>query len=274
MDPAAAGHFTTLQLRGGRAQGRDLHVARLVAASRALYGVAPEVDALRTCIRQALAAAGMAVGDCTLRVRIRAARRVDSGSGPGSGDDAGDGRPWVPLPASAARVGAAASALRIGVDIEPPRRPASNPLSLRTHGGARACAGIKHLALEHQLGARRAARDAGFDDALLISAEGRVLEGTFWNVVLLDGRGLVWPEGPSLPGVTQQLLQACLAGHGLAARREPVDVAEIARFSAAWSLNSTGVQDIASVDGHRYPGDAGTGELLRTCLAASPWATF
>ena len=67
VDPATAGHFTTMQLRGGRVQGRDLHVARLVAASHELYGAAPDVEALRAELRKALVAAGMQDGDCTLR---------------------------------------------------------------------------------------------------------------------------------------------------------------------------------------------------------------
>src|SRR5690606_39340296 len=41
MDPAAAGHFTTFQVRDGRARGRELHLDRIVDASRALYGSAP-----------------------------------------------------------------------------------------------------------------------------------------------------------------------------------------------------------------------------------------
>ncbi|HEY4531337.1 MAG TPA: aminotransferase class IV [Luteimonas sp.] len=284
MDPAAAGHFTTMQLRGGRVQGRDLHLARLVAASRELYGVAPDLEALREGVRRALADSGMEAGDCTLRIRF-GADPVD-GPGPdcGPGTDGGgvvdcgsgysrDPLPWKDIAAAAAPAGSGATRLRLGVDIEPPRHPAAAPLRLCTHVGVRDCAGIKHLALGRQLEARRAAREAGFDDALLVTGDGRVAEGTFWNIVFLHGRVLVWPDGPALPGVTQQLLQAAFAGRdGLSVG--PVPVAEIRRFTAAWALNSTGIQDIASIDGHRFPGDAAVGADLRVRLAGLPGLPF
>src|SRR5690606_27148154 len=56
---ARAGHFTTVQVRGGRVQGRDLHLARLEDASRTLYGSAPGVSLIRERIRAALREGGM-----------------------------------------------------------------------------------------------------------------------------------------------------------------------------------------------------------------------
>lgn len=265
MDPAAAGHFTTMQLRRGRVQGRDLHLARLVAASHALYGVVPDTSALRAKVRRALLDAGMQEGDCTLRVRIRAQAFASANDGllegGGEGAPADGGSP-------AARP---ATPLLIGIDIEPPRLPPAQPLRVRTHAGVRACAGIKHLAWDVQFEARRAAQAAGFDDALLVDADGDIAEGTFWNLVLLHGEGLVRPDGPALPGVTEQLLESALdVAGGPAMGRQPVRVADIGRFRAAWAINSTGIQDIASIDGHRFPGDADTGDLLRSLLAACP----
>ncbi|QDW65958.1 hypothetical protein [Luteimonas granuli] len=124
-DPAAAGHFTTLQVRGGCVQGRDLHVDRLRQASLRMYGTAPGPDALRSRARGALAAAGMDEGDCTLRIRIQSV---------------GD-------------------ALQVDVDIEPPRHASPQPLRVRAHPGPRALPEVKHLALDHQLEARRAAQE-------------------------------------------------------------------------------------------------------------------
>ena len=274
MEPAAAGHFTTMQLRSGRVQGRDLHIARLVAASRDLHGVAPEVEALVEEVRRALADARMEAGDCTLRIRLRADAVHGPGTGPGAdcgpGSDRGSGTDrgpvvdcgsgysrdpvrWKEIAAVAAPTGSGATRLQFGIDIEPPRHPAAAPLRLCTHVGVRDRPGIKHLALARQQEARRAARDAGFDDALLVTGDGRVAEGTFWNIVFLHGRSLAWPDGPALPGVTQQLLQAALeGGDGVSERPGPVQVAGMHRFKAAWALNSTGIQDIASIDGHRF----------------------
>ena len=243
---ASAGHFTTMQLRGGATQGRGLHLARLREASLELYGTAPGVAELRSRIREALAEAGALDGDCSLRVRIRP---PDGG------------------PRDAVGMG-------IGIDIEPPRHPSPLALRVRTQVGPRACAGVKHLALDHQLAARRAARDAGFDDALLATEDGRIAEGTFWNIAFFDGHAVVWPDGPALRGVTQLLLQAALDRAGLAQHSAAVDREALGCFRAAFAMNSTGLQDIAAIDDHAFPGDARIGAMLRTLLDAIPRERF
>ena len=55
-EAAAAGHFTTMQVRGGRVQGLALHLDRLEAASLEFYGVDHGKAALKTRIREALVA--------------------------------------------------------------------------------------------------------------------------------------------------------------------------------------------------------------------------
>jgi branched-subunit amino acid aminotransferase/4-amino-4-deoxychorismate lyase len=49
------GHFTTMQVRDGRTRGIGLHLARLVAAHRELYGRALDGEEVRARIRHALA---------------------------------------------------------------------------------------------------------------------------------------------------------------------------------------------------------------------------
>src|SRR5690606_5767003 len=83
---ADAGHFTTLQLRGGRVRGRDWHLVRLVTGSRELYGGDPGKAALLRRMREAVMAAGPSNGDCTLRVRVLP-------PGPGYRSDAPPGHP-------------------------------------------------------------------------------------------------------------------------------------------------------------------------------------
>lgn len=239
-DPAAAGHFTTLQVRGGCVQGRDLHVDRLRQASLRMYGTAPGPDALRSRARGALAAAGMDEGDCTLRIRIQSV---------------GD-------------------ALQVDVDIEPPRHASPQPLRVRAHPGPRALPEVKHLALDHQLEARRAAQEGGCDDALFVTADGSIAEGTFWNIALWDGEAVTWPEGPLLAGVTLSLLRQALAQAAIPQRSIPVRLDAIGAYRAAFALNSTGIQDIAAIDGHVFSGDARFGAWLRALLAASPWEPF
>ncbi|MCL2584495.1 MAG: aminotransferase class IV [Streptosporangiales bacterium] len=48
------GHFTAMQVRGGRARGLDLHVARLEAAHREVYGRPLHGEEVRARIRHAL----------------------------------------------------------------------------------------------------------------------------------------------------------------------------------------------------------------------------
>jgi branched-subunit amino acid aminotransferase/4-amino-4-deoxychorismate lyase len=48
------GHFTAMQVRGARAQGLDLHLARLEAAHQDVYGRTLDGQDVRACIRHAL----------------------------------------------------------------------------------------------------------------------------------------------------------------------------------------------------------------------------
>ena len=145
------------------------------------------------------------------------------------------------------------------------------PLRLRTHAGVRACPGIKHLALEPQFAARRAAQAAGFDDALLVAEDGHIAEGTFCNLALWDGGIVTWPAAPALPGVTFQLLGRELDAAGIRQRIAPVRLEDLALQRAAFALNSSGISDVAMVDRQAFAGDAAFGARLRALHAAIPW---
>ena len=258
--PAASGHFTTMQVRGGRVQGFDLHVTRLRMASRELYGTTPGASDIRARVHEALLDAGMEEGDCTLRVRVEPAQPVE---------------PVEPCRSGYSRdrdtAIAAIAAPAMAVDIEAPRALGASPLRLQTLRALRRSPHLKHLALAPQLHARDAARTAGFDDALLLTPEGHVAEGSFWNIVLWDGSTVIWPEAPILDGVTQRLLQAALRDAGVSQRHAPVPGDGLSAMRAAFAVNSRGVQEVASVDGHVFEGDARFGTLLRELLAACPW---
>jgi branched-subunit amino acid aminotransferase/4-amino-4-deoxychorismate lyase len=252
-EAADAGHFTTMQLRGGRVRGLDLHLDRLLAASRALYGSEPGRAVLLGRLRETLSAAGLLRGDCTARIRVLPPRRgCRSDAGPGAHDPA----------------------LHIEVDIEPPRQPPASPLRVCTRSGLRPFPEVKHLALEFQHRARDEARRAGFDDVLLLAADGSISEGSFWNIAFQDGKGVVWPDAPALPGITARLLAEALERAGVPQRREAVRMETLAGLAAAFALNSTGIADIAAIDGHRFPGDAAAGAMWRRLLAQAPADLF
>jgi branched-subunit amino acid aminotransferase/4-amino-4-deoxychorismate lyase len=54
LDHEGWGHFTAMQVRGGRARGLDLHLARLEAAQHDVYGRALDGQEVRARIRHAL----------------------------------------------------------------------------------------------------------------------------------------------------------------------------------------------------------------------------
>jgi branched-subunit amino acid aminotransferase/4-amino-4-deoxychorismate lyase len=54
LDHEGWGHFTAMQVRGGRARGLDLHLARLEAAHHDVYGRALDEQEVRARIRHAL----------------------------------------------------------------------------------------------------------------------------------------------------------------------------------------------------------------------------
>ena len=62
------GHFTAMQLRGGRTRGLQLHLDRLDAASREMFGAALEGGQVRDLIRHAL---GARVRDASVRVIVQ-----------------------------------------------------------------------------------------------------------------------------------------------------------------------------------------------------------
>jgi len=54
LDHEGWGHFTAMQVRDGRTRGLDLHLARLTAAHRDIYGKPLDADLVRARIRHAL----------------------------------------------------------------------------------------------------------------------------------------------------------------------------------------------------------------------------
>lgn len=258
-DAMAAGHFTTLQLRDGCVQGRDLHLLRLRRQSETLWGIGTHKARLLATIASGLRAAG-GPSDATVRVCVRPVAPGDAWAAP-----EGDGLLFSPQ-------GPGHPRLRVDVDVGPPRQVPAEPLRVRSHHGIRATPVVKHLALAPQFEARAAAQVAGFDDALLVTADGAVAEGTFWTLVLWDGKTVTWPLAPALPGVTWRLLARGLEAAGIPQQRVRVPMSALGRQRAAWAVNSTGIRAIASVDGLAFAGDPALGGRLRAMLDVVPWA--
>ena len=266
-DPLAAGHFTSFQVRDGLVQGRDLHLLRLRDGSRRMYGGGPGKADVRALIRGRLYEAGEPARHCTLRVLVRP---VAANAEPGNGAIFS---PPFECP-HLQHAGRLPPPQRVEIEIQPPREIDASALRLRSHVGLRAWPDVKHLATGPQLQARESAIEAGFDDAVLVSTDGDIAEGTFWNLGFWDGSVLTWPRAPALPGITAWRLDGALDGAGIPRCRMRMPLHALAGQRAAFALNSRGVREIASIDGHVFAGDRGFVERLRALLDGDAWEAF
>ncbi len=237
------GHFTVMQVRGRGVQGLALHLERLASATRELFGVTLEPARVREGLRAALDAASADDGTARITVFSR-------------GFDIDDP--------------ARASDIDVLVSLTPPADASGPPLRVRSVAQPRALPHIKHLATLPQLHARRQARLAGFDDALLVDGQGRVCEGTLWNVGFWDGARVIWPEAPMLRGVTQQLLESGLGQGGIGQRSEPVPLDGLGRFRGAFATYSRGIHLLVQIDQTRFTPDPRLDRMLHDALAACP----
>jgi branched-subunit amino acid aminotransferase/4-amino-4-deoxychorismate lyase len=124
----------------------------------------------------------------------------------------------------------------------------------------------------HGIQGRRLAVAAGFDDALLISHDGRVGEATNANVALLAGGALVTPTVDGLlPGVCRAALLDAARELGLVVETRIVALSEIIDAEAVLVISSPrGISEAIELDGHALGRTAPPLlELLRERVAAT-----
>ena len=236
------GAYTSFRVDDGAARGLDLHLARLARAGRDLFGdAAPEVE-LRRLMR--LAVAGRQA--CWLRVSLFS---------PEIGHRAPS---WAGRP-------------RVMTAVFPPPPPLADAVRLMTLAYEREAPQLKHVATFGLIHARRQARAAGFDDALFVTRDGRVSEGTLWNIGFVEGDRIVWPQAPMLEGVTQAVLRDELARAGAPQETRAIPVEALGDFDGAFLCNSaTPVCPVTAIDGRAYDPQAVPVETLRSAWAAAP----
>lgn len=107
------------------------------------------------------------------------------------------------------------------------------------------------------LAKRRALAD-GFDDVLLLDAEGRVAEAPTANVFAVIRGGLLTPPAIHvLPGITRDAVLAIARAEGIPAREADLTPAELATADEAFfTATSLPVQAIASFDGEPLRAEA------------------
>lgn len=135
------GHFTAMQVRGGATRGLNLHLGRLAAAHEELYTSKLDENWLRECMREAIVEAP----NCYLRVTV-----VESEPGE----------------------------LHVLTVSRPSVEVATEPVRLTSVAWTRALPHIKHVGTFPQIYFARSSEAKGFDDAVLVGADGLIAETT------------------------------------------------------------------------------------------------
>jgi branched-subunit amino acid aminotransferase/4-amino-4-deoxychorismate lyase len=230
----ADGLFETLLVERGQPQLLREHLERWHGGA-ALMGMAPPPGAERVRQLAAEAVARSGIGEGALRLNW-------SRSGGGRGIEpppvAPEGSPgqrfWLQLSAAA---------------------PCFEPWAVIVSATERRCSTsllsrCKSFAYGSSILARRQARTAGADDALLVSSAGGLCCGTSANLLVLRAGQWCTPPLASgcLPGVMRR--RALELGLALEAQ-QPIEISEIAsgQIQAALLINSLGCRPISAIEG-------------------------
>ena len=232
--PAGYGHFTAMQVRDGRVRGLSLHLARLDAANRELFGTGLDSATVLGYIGHAL---GEETRDASVRVNV-----YETPEGPA-----------------------------VMVTVRPPGTMAPDIWRLQTVPYQRSLAHIKHIGEFGQGYFQRLVRRNGFDEAPLTGPGGVICEGSITNIGFFDGSGVLWPDAPALAGITMQILDRAFAERGVPSRRAPVRVSGLGSFAGAFVTNSHGIAAVGQVDELTLPVDGALMSDLRQAYESAGW---
>ncbi len=239
------GHFTAMQVRAGRVRGLDFHLARLDAATRELFGVELGGERVLDHLRHALANA--ATPDAAVRINVFSA---DGSLEPAAGAD---------------------PPLSILVTVRPPREMPAEPRSLCSVPYQRPFAHIKHVGGFAQGHYIKLVERRGFDEPLLVGADGLIAEGAITNVGFVDGDAVVWPRAPMLHGTGMQVLQRELTAAGVPQQQRRVTLADLPSLGGAFVVNSQGIAAVRRVDELEFPLSAPLLARVLDRYAEAPW---
>lgn len=223
LSPALAGygHFTAMQVRGGKVRGLGFHLERLDGAGRELFGSGLDGDLVRDRIRHALATAGRTDAS----VRVNAFQPVD---GPGEH-------------------------VAVMVSVRPPAHMPAGPQRVKSVPYQRPVAHLKHVGGFGQAYWGRRVAAQGYGEALLVGPGGQIAEGATTNIGFLTGDGVVWPDAPQLHGTTMRVLERELEAAGIPQSCRPVRLTDVPSYEGAFLANSRGIAPVATIDGMTVP---------------------
>lgn len=235
--------FTSFQTEPGGVRGLVLHLDRLRRSSAELFGQAVPDEDIRRYLSAALNGHD---GRASVRVQLF-------------------------LPAITMRRADALGRPSVLIRVSPPVGPLEGPLRLKSQAYDREAPHIKHAATFGLTYAIRAAKAANFDDALFVTADDLISEGSIWNIGFLEGQTVVWPIAPMLAGTGQALLDRGLEMVGLNAVRRPVRLDEVSRFDGAFICNSaTPASAVSAIDQHRLDTDPAIIDRLHAAWMTNP----
>lgn len=240
------GIFESLSALGTRPADLDLHLHRLQRSARRMDLPELAEPVIEAGVRRALELLGE-----TGRVAVR----VVVTRGP---EGAQEPTAWV----SAAPAADHSRARREGV------RAVLLDRGLRSDAGQSSpwlLTGVKSLSYAIHAAAAREAQRRGADEAIFVSTDGFVLEGTTASVLARRGGRTITPpeEHGILAGTTLQRAAALLEAAGVLLEHRPLPVAELEQCDALWLLSSgRRAVPIVEVDGRRVPIDRELTDLL------------
>jgi branched-chain amino acid aminotransferase len=258
------GIFETLRARGGRPTELPEHLARLRTSARGLGIPLPSGldDLIGGGIADLIAASGLDGPEGDASIRITVSRGAFRGRGLLPPDEEVAAtiviQAWPVIPAPAAHLETGLHLVASDV-----RRDPSNPLVT-----------LKTTSRADYVHARLEARRAGADDALFLTIDGRLSEGTTANIFVVRRAddGIVELATPSLdcailPGTTRSWLLDWAGSVGLRAVEAHLSVADLAAADEAFLCSSVaGVLPVTRFDGAPI-GDGRPGSWTRRARA-------
>ncbi|MFF6960658.1 aminotransferase class IV [Streptomyces sp. NPDC008317] len=234
------GHFTAMQVRGGKVRGLAFHVERLDAATRELFGAGLDGERVRAHVRHALAGSGRA--DASVRVNVF--QPVEGADEP----------------------------VAVMVAVRPPAGVEPGLKRLKSVPYQRPAAHLKHVGGFGQAYFGRQVAAEGYDEALLAGPGGEIAEGAITNVGFIDGDTVVWPDAaPHLRGITLQILERELVRAGVPQDRRPLRLTDVGSYDGAFLANSRGTAVISEIDGVPLPTRSELLTRVGELYESAPW---
>jgi branched-chain amino acid aminotransferase group I len=242
------GLFETLRAYDGWVFRLEQHLSRLLSAAQGL-GLDPRLSLqeLEKAVYETLRANGLR------QARLRLT--LSGGESPGTPDLPPPGQPtvfisarnYIPYPEETYLRGFRAILCSL-------RRNSQSPLSR-----------LKSCNYLESLLARREAKAAGAEEALLLNEQGFIAEGSGSNIFVVQGGELFTPDEESgiLPGITRRVVLEIAESLGLKARESKVTVAQLLAAEEAFLTNSLlEIMPLTRVEGQAV-GSGAPGEITR-----------